>query len=87
MPERYIVPSIDRAFHVLNLLAQHGSLGLSDLVKLSAIPKTSLYRILSTLEQRRAVVSTGQGEYRLGSKMLELSSHYLDGFEFHRVAI
>ncbi|NND70265.1 MAG: helix-turn-helix domain-containing protein [Rhodothermales bacterium] len=86
MPDRYIVPSIDRAFHVLNLLAQHGSLGLSDLVKLSSIPKTSLYRILSTLEQRRAVISNGQGEFRLGSKMLELSSHYLDGFEFHREA-
>lgn len=86
MAERYRVPSIDRAFQVLSLLAQHGSLSLTDLVKLSSIPKTSLYRILSTLETRRAVLSNGQGEYRLGSIMLELSSHYLDGFEFHREA-
>lgn len=86
MPERYRVPSIDRAFQVLSLLAQHGSLSLTEMVKLSSIPKTSLYRILSTLESRRAVLSNGQGEYRLGSIMLELSSHYLDGFEFHREA-
>ncbi len=82
MSERYTVPSVDRAFQALHLLAEHGSLGLSELVRLSSIPKTSLYRILSTLENRRAVLSNGQGEYRLGSIMLELSSHYLDGFEF-----
>jgi DNA-binding IclR family transcriptional regulator len=68
------VQSIDRAFAVLRSLAS-GPAGVSEIADRVALPKSTVSRLLSTLEELGAVeqVSAG-GEYRIGWTMIELSA-------------
>ena len=60
------VQSIDRAFGVLRALAA-GPAGVTDIADRVGLPKSTVSRMLSTLEELGAVeqVSVG-GEYRIG---------------------
>lgn len=68
------VQSIDRAFSVLRSLAS-GPAGVSEIAERVALPKSTVSRLLSTLEELGAVEQvTAGGEYRIGWTMIELSA-------------
>ena len=88
MDERYVIPSLDRAFSVLEMLG-HASRGLSlaELVRQSNIPKSTLFRILVTLQKRHCVVWDEENRsYRLGSMLWSLGSSFLDQSDIYRMA-
>jgi DNA-binding IclR family transcriptional regulator len=68
------VQSIDRAFSVLRSLMA-GPAGVTDIAERVHLPKSTVSRLLSTLEALGAVeqVSAG-GDYRIGLAMLELAA-------------
>ncbi len=68
------VQSIDRAFAVLRSLTA-GPAGVTDIADRVELPKSTVSRLLSTLEELGAVeqVAVG-GEYRIGWAMLELAA-------------
>lgn len=66
--------SIERAFAVLRRLAS-GPAGVTDLAERVDLPKSTVSRILSTLETLGAVEQTAPGgPYRIGDLLLEISS-------------
>ena len=68
------VQSIDRAFSVLRALAS-GPAGVSEIAERVALPKSTVSRLLSTLEELGAVEQvTAGGDYRIGWTMIELSA-------------
>jgi IclR family transcriptional regulator, KDG regulon repressor len=71
----YSVPSIDRAIDILEVLSNDTSqLSLHRLSQLMGVPKSSLFRILHTLEKRQFIKLDEQSSnIRLGYKMWELS--------------
>jgi DNA-binding IclR family transcriptional regulator len=77
---RYIVPSLSRAIRVLELLADEPSgLTLSELTGQTDIPKSSLFRILATLEHSGCVqLAESTKRYRMGLKLWELGSAYIE---------
>lgn len=68
------VQSIDRAFSVLRSLSA-GPAGVTDIAERVGLPKSTVSRMLSTLEALGAVeqVAAG-GEYRIGFAMIELAA-------------
>ncbi len=68
------VQSVDRAFSVLRSLAA-GPAGVTEIADRVGLPKSTVSRLLSTLEELGAVeqVSAG-GEYRVGWTMIELAA-------------
>jgi len=68
------VQSIERAFSVLRSLAS-GPAGVTEIADRVGLPKSTVSRLLSTLEELGAVeqVSAG-GEYRVGWTMIELAA-------------
>lgn len=68
------VQSIDRAFAVLRALVP-GAAGVTDIAERVGLPKSTVSRLLSTLEELGAVeqIETG-GDYRIGAAMVELAS-------------
>lgn len=68
------VQSIDRAFSVLRALVP-GAAGVTDIAERVGLPKSTVSRLLSTLEELGAVeqVEAG-GNYRIGVAMVELAS-------------
>ena len=56
MPNEYTVPAVQRAVEVLELLAgSHTGISLADLSRQTGYPKSSLFRILLTLEKSSIV--------------------------------
>lgn len=68
------VQSIERAFSILRCLSG-GPAGVTELADRVSLPKSTVSRLLSTLEQLSVVeqVSNG-GPYRLGSQMFEIAA-------------
>lgn len=66
------VQSVERAFQVLRALAV-GPAGVSELAAVVALPKSTVARLLATLEGVGAVERTDDGGYRVGAGMQELA--------------
>ena len=66
------VQSIERAFRVLRTLAVE-SAGVSELAVAVDLPKSTVARLLATLEAVNAVERTDEGGYRIGSGLQELA--------------
>lgn len=62
------VQSVERAFHVLRALAV-APCGVSDLARTVSLPKSTVARLLGTLESLGAVERTEGAEYRIGDGM------------------
>ena len=48
---------------------------IRDLVEALGVPRTTVYRILNTLERHDVVRRSGEGRYRLGPRLLRLAAH------------
>lgn len=68
------VQSVDRALGILELLAHHGELGVTELAAQLGVHKSTAFRLVTTLEQHRLVEqSADRGKYRLGVGVLRLA--------------
>ena len=88
MSERYVIPSLDRAIQVLALLAdRHQGLSLADLGRTSGIPKSTLFRILVTMQRHRFVLwNDDLRAYQLGSRLSELGTSFLEQNDVYHAA-
>lgn len=73
---KYIVPAVERAVIILQLLAQEpDGLTISQLTQRLAIPKSTIFTILNTLKQYRWVERVEEtGQFRLGVELFTLGS-------------
>lgn len=88
MNQRYVIPSLDRAVQVLTLLSEDkGGLKLADLERRTGIPKSTLFRILTTLQNRECVQWDEDDRcYRLGYYLWVLGRGFIDHLQPYRVA-
>ncbi len=86
--DRYIIPSLDRAVLVLGLLGEEPKgLSLAELARRTEIPKSTLFRILVTLQKHHCVTADpADGTFRLGSYLWELGSRFADQSDLFRVS-
>lgn len=69
------IQSVDRALQILDILAQRGGAGVSELADEMGIHKSTAFRLLSALEGRGMVQqSTSRGKYQVGVGVLRLAS-------------
>lgn len=88
MNERYVIPSLERAIQVLGLLAseRHG-LTLAELARATDIPKSTLFRILVTLQKHHCVAADPDGgAFRLGSYLWKLGNSFADQTDLFRAS-
>jgi len=83
--------SLDKALYILNFYCdQKDTLGLSELSRLSGIPKATVYRILSTMVDRgflqKVDVMGKESQYKLGFKFLELGNIVSNNIELKTIA-
>jgi DNA-binding IclR family transcriptional regulator len=75
---RHRIPVIDRMMDVLSLLEKRNNgASIRDLVDLLGLPRTTVYRILNTLQFHDVVRRTAEGTYRLGPRLLALAARTL----------
>jgi DNA-binding IclR family transcriptional regulator len=72
---KHQIPVIDRMMEILDLLAMRSAgATISDLVERIVVPRTTIYRILNTLQAHGMVRRSPAGSYTLGPRLLALAS-------------
>jgi DNA-binding IclR family transcriptional regulator len=85
---RYTVHVLAKALDLLDMLAQHGSLSLTELCQALGQPKSSVFRYLVTLEEHGYVRrSPNTEEYSLGIKLIKLGRAVTTQFTMHEAAV
>jgi DNA-binding IclR family transcriptional regulator len=89
MPNNYIVPAVDRAIDVLDYLATSKSaVSLHELSIQTGVPKSTLFRILYTLEKHRFIEQDiERKKFCLGFKLWELGNVKIETTEIATIAI
>jgi len=68
------VQSVDRAITILEVLARHGEMGVTEVAGELGVHKSTAFRLMSTLEVRGLVEQTAErGKYQLGVGLLRLA--------------
>ncbi len=87
MPNEYTVPAVQRAVEVLELLAgSHTGISLADLSRKTGYPKSSLFRILLTLEKASIVqLDRTRSIFTLGMKLIDWGNRALEKIDLKTV--
>jgi DNA-binding IclR family transcriptional regulator len=74
--QKHRVPVIDRMMEVLaELEGRERGATIRDLVQRLKLPRTTIYRILNTLQLHEMVRRDGEGAYQLGRRLVRFASH------------
>ena len=87
MAKDYTVPAVHRAIQVLEILAgSHSGFSLADLSRQTGIPKSSLFRILLTLDHSSLVhFDEARSTYTLGFKLIDWGNRALDKIDLKTI--
>jgi len=66
--------TVVRSMDILNLFIENGELTFQEIIDLSGIPKTSVYRMLLSLEEMEFLEKGADAKYRLGLLFLEFGN-------------
>ena len=81
------VQSINRALDIVESLAvQQSGLSLTDIAGEVGLPKSTVYRIISTLVKRGYVDRNTDGNYKIGLKLIEAVSCHINSLELQTQA-
>ena len=76
--EKYLLSSVYNTLEVLDLLSRHDELGIAEISKALELNKSSVFRMLYTLEKKDFVYKTSDAKYRLSVKFAHYGSIVLD---------
>jgi len=79
------IAAVERALSVLSAFRAAPRLSLSELSKRTGLFKSTLLRILATLERSGYVMRLAGGQYRVGGILHELGSGYVASFQLEEV--
>ncbi|MDI6024621.1 IclR family transcriptional regulator [Corticibacterium sp. UT-5YL-CI-8] len=79
------IPAIERAMDVLDILSREPGATISAMSELLAIPRSTVYRILNSLEAGGVVAKEGEG-YHLGPKLVRWASAVTRGVDLVSLA-
>lgn len=81
------VQVLDRAFNILELLStEKNGLGITDISTILNLNKSTVHRIVSSLCEHGYAEKTAGSNYKIGIKIVQLSSFYLNNIELNTEA-
>ena len=83
----YFISSLKKGIDVLELLAEHRELSVSQTAKALGYNRAGAHRFLSTLKELGYVDQTRNGNYELTFKILELGTKLASRFEIRKTAL
>lgn len=78
--------SLDRAFNILEIIAEEGEIRLTTLSRKVELNKTTTYRILTALKDNGYIQQLGNRKYTLTFKMFRLGNKTIQKFDFVSVS-
>ena len=81
------IPAVDRAIQVLDVLGRAARpLGLRELALEIAVPRSTVYRVMNSLEAGQFVTKAGEQTYVLGPALKRLAQSVPQGFDLVSIA-
>lgn len=78
--------TVVRSMDILNLFIDHTELSFQEIIDLSGIPKTSVYRMLTSLEEMQFIEKGTDLKYRLGLIFLKFGSLVSSRLDIRQIA-
>ncbi|MBQ0141160.1 MAG: IclR family transcriptional regulator [Kurthia sp.] len=78
--------TVVRSMEILNLFINHAKLSFNEIIELSGIPKTSVYRMLQSLEEMCLIDKDEQGKYSLGILFLRFGHLVSERMDIRQIA-
>ena len=78
--------TVVRSLDILNLFVDHPALTFQEIIDLSGIPKSSVYRMLSSLEEMKFLEKGADSKYRLGLLLLKYGSLVSKRLDIRKIA-
>lgn len=87
--DRYIVPALERGLRMLcEFSRENRTLGAPELARRFDLPRSTVFRLLTTLESLGFIEKTEGGrDYRLGLAVLRLGFEYLASLELNQLGL
>lgn len=82
----FVIGSLEKGINVVELLADHESLSVSEVAAHMGINRSAAHRFLATLRELGWAEKDDDGKYRLTFRVLEQAMKMADRFEIRRVA-
>ena len=81
------VQSVKRSLDIIETLVTepHG-MGISQISEITGMSKSTVHRLISTLLERGYVAKSHDSSYKVGLKLIEAASVYLNSLELHTEA-
>lgn len=88
MSENYVIPMLDKAFEILEFMSKsEEELSLSEISKELRIPKTTVFRIMTTMQKWDYVEKTFEQEkYRLGKALIKMGAQAASNVDIKDIA-
>ena len=81
------INSLSRGLEILDLIYEHGKMGVTELGRFLNVNKSTAYRLLRTLEAAGFVEQIGDnGKYELGLKLCKFRDRVLDKYDIRSIA-
>ena len=82
----YTVPMVEKALQILRFLLEHNDeFSIGDIATALDIPKTSVFKILHTLETERFVTKDASDRYSLGFGFIPYDAEVKNRWDFTKV--
>jgi len=78
--------TVVRSMEILNLFLDHAELTFQEIIEISGIPKTSVYRMLQSLEEMGLLEKGADAKYRLGLLFLKFGHLVLGRLDIRKIA-
>src|SRR6476469_3226503 len=87
MVQKAKVQSVDRALTLLEIVAEHDGIGLTDLSKIAQLNKATVHRLLSALIDKGYVEQHSKtGHYELTFKLFQLGNKKIEKMDSLNIA-
>lgn len=87
--ENYVIPMLEKAFEVLDLMSlEEEAMGTSEISQRLKIPKTTVFRLMTTMQKWGYVEkSKDHDKYRLGKKLIRLGQEVASTIDIKEIAM
>ncbi|GGD93733.1 IclR family transcriptional regulator [Paenibacillus nasutitermitis] len=87
MKKQYSVPALEKGMAIIEMLASSKDpLGVTDIYEQNGLPKSSIFTILSALEDLGYVMKTEEGKYQLTLKLYNVGLERLSKLDIRQAA-
>lgn len=87
MKRKYTVPALEKGLAIIEMLAQSQvPLGVTDIYEMNKLPKTTIFMIMTTLEDLKYVQKTEDGKYRLTLRLYNIGMEILSKLDIRNIA-